>query len=344
MRPKTLAIIPARSGSKSIRDKNIIDFLGKPLIAHSIEHALQSMEIDRVIVSTDSPGYAEIARKYGAETPFIRPDEISGDESTDLECFHHALNWLQQNEGGIPEILVHLRPTYPIRRISDIDNIVRVLRQNPELDSVRSISIAPEPPFKMWFKGEHGLIDPVVKSNIPDAHSIARQQLPKTYLQNAAIDAVRSRTILEMNSMAGNKIFGYEMSDNFDIDYGKDLDRARRYARVKELMSGNNNPGTFVFDIDGIIATIIPDNDYNKSEPIRETIGLINRLYKAGNKIILFTARGYVTGMDWKAITEDQMNKWGVQYHELKFGKPATDYYIDDKSIELNELLKIINS
>ena len=92
--PVILALIPARRGSKSIPDKNVRVVAGKPLLAYSIDHALRSKSVSRTVVSTDSESYAAIARQYGAETPFLRPPAIAGDESTDLEVFQHALNWL----------------------------------------------------------------------------------------------------------------------------------------------------------------------------------------------------------------------------------------------------------
>lgn len=95
---------------------------------------------------------------------------------------------------------------------------------------------------------------------------------------------------------------------------------------------------TFVFDIDGVIATIVLTNDYAQAGPIPENIRRLNRLYEAGNTIILFTARGTVTGINWADVTKGQMVKWGVKYHQLQFGKPAADYYIDDKMITLGTL------
>jgi hypothetical protein len=95
---------------------------------------------------------------------------------------------------------------------------------------------------------------------------------------------------------------------------------------------------TFVFDIDGVIATIVPTIDYALAGPMVENIKRLNRLYDAGNTIILFTARGTVTGINWTEVTQKQMSEWGVRYHRLQFGKPAADYYIDDKMISLDTL------
>ena len=95
---------------------------------------------------------------------------------------------------------------------------------------------------------------------------------------------------------------------------------------------------TYVVDIDGVVATITDDLDYSKVKPIKENIKKVNKLYEEGNKIIMFTARGYVTGVDWREVTEQQFRDWGLKYHELHFGKPAADYYIDDKLISIEEI------
>lgn len=226
--PLTLALIPARSGSKSLPDKNVRDFAGKPLLAHSIEQALAARSIDRVIVSTDSERYAAIAREFGAQTPFLRPAELATDDATDLVVFQHALAWLRDHEGWIPEILVHLRPTYPRRDPADIDRVVELLAGDPQLDSVRSIAPATETPFKMWTRGSDGLLTPVADLGI-EAYNQPRQSLPAAYLQNACIDAVRARVVLEQRSMTGRRILGYLMQDNLDIDTLSDFERARAH-------------------------------------------------------------------------------------------------------------------
>ena len=218
-----LAIIPARAGSKTIRHKNIQLVGGKPLIVHSIEHGLQSGLIDRVIVSTDSEEYAEIARSAGAEVPFMRPEEFAQDHSTDLETFKHALEWLRENEGYNPEITVNLRPTFPLRKIEDIDAVITLLKDQENLDSVRSVVSALHTPYKMWFTDDDGILKPIIDHDIHDAHNLPRQVLPKTYLQNACIDAVRTSVILEKDSMSGDTIYGYQMEDFFDIDTDQDL-------------------------------------------------------------------------------------------------------------------------
>lgn len=225
---EVLAIIPARSGSKSVKDKNIREINGKPMLAYSIEHGLKSEKINRVIVSTDSEKYAEIAKEYGAEVPFLRPEEYARDTSLDLEVFEHALKFLKEKEGYVPDIIVQLRPTYPIRKISDIDKMVEIMEQDETIDSVRCIAPAKEIPYKMWLKGENGEIHPLM-TDIPECYNMPRQELPKAYYQNACIDVIRTRVITEGHSMSGKKIIGYEMDENFDIDTEEEFLKAAEW-------------------------------------------------------------------------------------------------------------------
>lgn len=227
-----LAIIPARSGSKSVKDKNIRMMNGKPMLAYSIEHALSSEKINRVIVSTDSERYGAIALKYGAEVPFLRPAEISGDTSLDIEVFEHALNFLKDKESYVPDVVVQLRPTYPIRNTEDIDRMVQMLADDLTIDSVRCIAPAKEVAYKMWRLGDDGIITPLL-TDIPEAYNMPRQQLPKIYYQNACIDVVRTKVITQQHSMSGKRIKGYIMEHNFDIDTEEEFLNAEKYLASK---------------------------------------------------------------------------------------------------------------
>ena len=332
---KIIAIIPARSGSKSIPDKNIQSINGKPLLAYTIEHATQSKYIQRTIVSSDSEYYAAIAKSFQAEVPFIRPAEIATDNSTDLQVFEHALKWLKENENYEPDILVHLRPTTPIRKASDIDHMIEMLNQNADADSIRSVIKNTEPVFKMWYMKGDGFLSPVVTdSRFHEAYNMPRQALPDSYLQNASIDITRSATILKKKSMTGDKILGYIMDDNFDIDY-------RHQLAGLPIENTKDRLQTFVFDIDGVIAYLSPDNNYSLAKPNFEIINKINELFDAGHYIVLFTARGSKTGKDWHSVTKNQMNEWGVKFNEIRFGKPFADYYIDDRMLSVHQLLNL---
>lgn len=243
-----LAIIPARAGSKSVPHKNIRMIGGKPMLAHSIEHAKQSKLINRIIVSTDSEEYARIAKEYGAEVPFLRPAEYATDTALDYDVFRHALSWLKEQERYEADIVVQLRPTYPIRNVEDIDNMIQLLIDHPSADSVRSMAKAMEIPYKMWLKipsdtdvekkiagsndsaellkGEK--VQPLM-TDIPECYNMPRQQLPQVYYQNACIDVFRPYVVLENHSMSGDVILGYEMSENYDIDTEEDFQRAMQY-------------------------------------------------------------------------------------------------------------------
>lgn len=232
---EVLAIIPARSGSKSVVDKNIRIIGGKPMIAHSIEHGLKSELINRVIVSTDSEKYAEIAKEHGAEIPFIRPAEYATDTALDIDVFYHALTFLKNNEGYVPDIVVQLRPTYPIRNIKDINNMVQYMMDNPTVDSMRCIAPATEVPYKMWLIDETANEDtpnaPHIKplmTDITECYNMPRQQLPKAYYQNACIDVIRTSVILEQKSMSGKNIVGYIMDENYDIDTEEEFLKAEK--------------------------------------------------------------------------------------------------------------------
>jgi len=331
---KVLAIIPARSGSISVPHKNIRLINGKPMLAYSIKHAEKSKYINRIVLSTDSEEYAEIGKKYGAEIPFIRPAEFATDTALDIEVFYHALNFLKLNDNYVPDIVVQLRPTYPIRNVEDIDNMIELILNNKNIDSVRSVSPAKEIPYKMWTKDSLGMLSPVC-IDIPECYNMPRQNLPTAYYQNACIDVIRSDVILKQKSMSGKNIAGYVMKDNFDIDTEEDFKIAEDYLLI---IKGQKN---FCFDIDGVIAITADTSDYAKSLPNPDIISLVNRLYDYGNNIRLFTARGYMTGKNWKEVTEKQLKIWGVKYHELIFGKPNADYYVDDHAMTLHGLKKL---
>lgn len=333
-----IAIIPARSGSKGIPHKNIRLFAGKPLLVHSVEHALQSKSIDRVFVSTDHEEYAGIARNAGAEVPFLRPANIAGDTSTDLEVFQHVHKWLVE-QGCSPSIYVHLRPTHPIRSPADIDAMVDLLKKQPEATSCRSISPAIFTPYKMWLQDPQvPFIKPVIQLEACDSYNLPRQALPEVFQQNACIDVVRASTV-EHGSMSGKNIIGFKMESFFDIDSEEEFLRAEQNFILHNLPQAAGKPLRLVVDIDGVLATLAENNDYKLSGPQRANIELINTLYDWGHSIVLFTARGYTTGIDWKAHTLEQLTGWGVKFHELHFGKPNADFYIDDKNLSL-ELLR----
>ncbi len=333
------ALIPARSGSKTVKDKNIRIMNGKPMISYSILDGLNSKYIENVIVSTDSEKYAEIARECGALVRFLRPDGISDDKALDIEVFLHFLEWLKENDYDLPEIIVHLRPTHPYRMTEDIDNMVEILLSNPEIDSVRSVVRAKEVPYKMWLFNDDETMRPLVTCDVKEAYNAPRQILPEVYMQNACIDVIRTSTLLNKHSMTGDNIAGYKMNYDFDIDTEADFLRAEQFLAIRDKLN-NNEKIKIVCDIDGIIANKTKCNDYSKAIPLESNIQILRNLHEKGHTIVLHTARGYATGIDWKEITTKQMKAWGVPFDELIFGKPDADFYVDDKLVPL-EMLNI---
>lgn len=236
---ETLALIPARGGSKSIPRKNIVPLAGFPLIAYSIAAGLAAETVTRVIVSTDDEEIAAVARRYGAETPFLRPAEHSQDNTPDLPVFFHALEWLAENEGYHPEIVVQLRPTSPLRRARHIDEAVYRLMAHPQADSIRAVIPPFQNPFKMWRIGPDGLMIPLgVELGIPtEPYNQPRQALPDVYWQTGYVDAAWADTILKKRSMTGEAILPLVMpaSEWVDIDTPDDFRSAARLIESGEI-------------------------------------------------------------------------------------------------------------
>jgi YrbI family 3-deoxy-D-manno-octulosonate 8-phosphate phosphatase len=234
---EVLAIIPARGGSKGIPRKNIRKFGGHPLIAFSIAAGLQSGLITRVIVSTDDPAIADAAKKYGAEVSFMRPDDLAQDKTLDLPVFEHALNWLAENENYHPEIVVHLRPTTPLRSQEMVEGAIELLLNDPEADSVRGVIPSGRNPYKMW-KFANGMnISPILEHDgVAEAYNAPRQSLPDTYWHSGQIDVIRPKTILENKSMTGERVLGFALDERFAVDIDTHADWL--LAEIKLLHSG----------------------------------------------------------------------------------------------------------
>ena len=226
---KILCIIPARSGSKGIFNKNIKIFNGLPLLVWSIKQALECKYKMKIIVSTDSNQYANIAKKYGAEVPFLRPNEISQDLSTDYECIQHAIEWLKEHENYTSDIILQLRPTQPCRKIKDINDCLDLFIKNRDIyDSLRTVVPFEKSPYKMY-SIKNNILIPLFKeiNNIKEPYNECRQHLPKTYLHNGYIDILNS-SIVKTGTISGNNIYPYVMNkeDTIDIDTITDWNKA----------------------------------------------------------------------------------------------------------------------
>ncbi len=259
---ETLALIPARGGSKGIPRKNIRPFAGYPLIAWSIAAARQSSCVTRTIVSTDDPEIAAIARQYGAETPFLRPAELAQDNTTDLPVFEQALAWLEEHEHYRPDILVQLRPTSPIRPKDCVDNAVKTLLAHPDADCVRGVVPAGQNPHKMWrFTGENQPMRPLLQvAGIAEPYNAPRQILPPVYWQTGHIDAIRALTVSQKKSLTGDVIYPLMI----DPIYTVDIDNLSDWAKYEALaLSGLEMvlPGKMKRAMPGKVDLIICDFD-----------------------------------------------------------------------------------
>jgi CMP-N,N'-diacetyllegionaminic acid synthase len=218
------SLIPARSGSKRIKHKNILIFRGKTLLELAIEQSLQTKKIERTFVSTDSKKYQNLSIEAGAECPYLRPKKISQDRSTDLECFKHFLIKLRELNIKKPDVIVHLRPTYPIRSAELISLCINKFLSKKKIHSLRTVIKIKHNMQKMWFMDKNKMLYNSITSN-NEQHSLPYQNLNKTYLQTNCIDIISVRNTLEKNSMIGKRIYGFETSNDFDIDDLEDFKR-----------------------------------------------------------------------------------------------------------------------
>ena len=225
---KVLAIIPARGGSKGLPGKNLRPLAGHPLIAYSVAAGLQANLVDRVICSTDSEEIADVARKYGAEIPFMRPAEIAQDDSPDIDFFNHAIDELGKT-GYRPDIIVQLRPTDPFRKPGLVDEAVQMMIDNPDAHSVRTITEPDYSPYKMWTVNESGTLDPLLTvPGIPEPFNLPRQELPEVWWHIGVLDVVRTDVVTETNSLSGTVILPLKVDReaSADIDTRDDFERA----------------------------------------------------------------------------------------------------------------------
>lgn len=302
-----VAIIPARGGSKGIPHKNIKPFAGYPLIAYSIAAAKESKYVSRILVSTDDPEIAAVARDWGAEAPFLRPAEISGDMALDLPVFQHAVRWLAENEGYRSDIVIQLRPTSPFRTPGLVDDAIRLLLDHPEADSIRGVVPSGENPFKMWRVDEktgrmYGLI-PV--EGLAEPYNSPRQALPKTYWQTGHIDAIRpERTFMAGESMSGKVILPLFLDPaiKVDIDNPSDWEKYEavlRSGKIRVVTPGAakralpKNVRLIVLDFDGVMTDDLVTVDENGTESVRcsRSDGLGIRLVKeAGIAVVVISS------------------------------------------------------
>lgn len=320
--PQVLAVIPARGSSKSLPRKNTLPFLGHPLLAYSVAAAVQSKLVTRTIISTDDRQMAEAAKRYGAEAPFLRPSELAQDDTLDLPVFEHALNWLAKNEGYKPEVVVHLRPTSPLRPRDLVDHAIQTLIKNKSADSVRGVVPAAQNPYKMWRLDERGPMQPLLKAKgVTEPYNAPRQKLPTTYWQTGHIDAIRAATITQKHSMSGDSVWPVVVDSRFtvDIDNPNDWRRAEWLAASGELdmVWPGKAPRAFpqkvrlvVMDFDGVMTDnrVWVNQEGVESVAASRSDGLgLMMLTKAGIKAV-------VISMEKNPVVQRRCDKLGIPY------------------------------
>jgi len=230
---KVVALIPARAGSKRVVGKNIRSLSGHPLMAYTISAAVQSGIFSDVIVSTDSEHYADIARHYGADVPFLRPQQLAGDVSPDIEWLADTLDRLRDT-GRDYDCFSILRPTSPFRMPHTIQRAWQVFTAEAGIDSLRAVEKCRQHPGKMWVVQGNRMVPlmPLQASTQP-WHSSQYQSLPAVYAQNASLEIAWTRTVFETGTIAGNVLMPFftEGYEGFDVNSEYDWSLAEYIVR-----------------------------------------------------------------------------------------------------------------
>lgn len=221
-----IAVIPARGGSKSLKNKNLCKIAGKPLIYYAIKCAKESKFVSKVVVSTDSKKIGAVSKKFGAEVPFYRSKKLSSDKTLDFPVIWDVLTKLKLNSKKFEKnIILYLRPTQPLRSYKDINNCISFLIKNKNIDCVRTIRKAIYPPY--WTKKlKKNKILPLVKNKYFSKAIIRRQDLPHSYMCDGYVDAIRVRGLLKEKKFPPNRSYGIFSNSKYfiDIDEQKDID------------------------------------------------------------------------------------------------------------------------
>ena len=225
--PSIVALIPARSGSERVRDKNTRPLAGHPLLAYAIASARQAGIFDRIVCSTDSGKIAAVAQRYGADTPFLRPAKFATSTSPDIEWITHALAALEEHY----DLFAIVRATNPFRGPDVLRRGLEQLLATPEADSIRAVELVKQHPGKMWVlegKTMRPLLD---QSHLDSAwHAGQYQALPEIYVQNSALEIAWTRVVSQTGTREGRVVapFLTRGHEGFNIDDEEDWDRARR--------------------------------------------------------------------------------------------------------------------
>jgi CMP-N,N'-diacetyllegionaminic acid synthase len=233
--PNAIALIPARSGSERVPDKNVRLLAGHPLLAYAIASARKAGIFDRIVCSTDSGKIAEVAQRYGADIPFLRPTELATSTSPDIEWITHTLAQIDEHY----DLFAIVRATNPFRGPEVLQRGLQQLLATPEADSIRAVELVKQHPGKMWVlegKTMRPLLD---QSHLESAwHAGQYQALPEIYVQNSALEIAWTRVVSQTGTREGRVVAPYLTRgyEGFNIDDEDDWDRARRLLDAGEAV------------------------------------------------------------------------------------------------------------
>jgi len=234
MKHKIIALIPARSGSERIKNKNIIKIGNKHLIGHTILEAIKSKLFSYILVSTDSKKYAKISKSYGAEVPFLRPKKFAKSVSPDYDWVNHSINFLKKKKINFDYFFI-LRPTNPFRKAKTILRGWEFYKKNNFPDSLRAIEQCKQHPEKMWIVKKNSQILPLIKKKYKNQPSYNMQfkSLKKIFVQNASLEISKVSNLKKYKTITGKKIIGFQtnLKEGFDINYPEDLSKAKKYFK-----------------------------------------------------------------------------------------------------------------
>jgi len=237
IRDEIWALVPARSGSKGIVDKNLQEIQGVSLLGLSVLAGTASSAINRCFVSTDSPAYAVEARRYGAEVPFLRPDYASNDAATDLDVFLHFLGWAATTVQHLPWAIVHLRPTTPCREPERVNAAVRLAKDvRRSATAVRSVNSAAESPFKWFLRDPDGYLTTFDRGRELDASNRSRAEFEDVYIPNGYADVVFPSHIIRTGLLHGNAVRPFLTEPVIEVDIQFDLELLRRADSVPQAL------------------------------------------------------------------------------------------------------------
>jgi CMP-N,N'-diacetyllegionaminic acid synthase len=341
----SIAVILARSGSKRIPGKNLLRFFDQSLIQRQYSIASASTSIDQIVFLTDSIDYLNSVHKCSKYLDIgLRPAYLAEDLSTDYECFRYVLSQLS-NLCICPDLLVHLRPTYPCITTNDVDSATRVMADS-RWDSLKSIE---KLPFKIQkcFRLDGLYLTPIADSF--DASSLPGQSCDYLYAQTAALDIYR-HSVVSRGSLWGESVYPYILgSSRSDIDLIGDILHAYSESdciSARNQVADNLRQGLLpytglrlVCDLDGVVFSRVVDGDYSTAFPIMPMVSSLIGLLNDGLTIVFHSARGSATGIDWYSHTRSHLDKLGFSMCPLFLGKPHAHFYLDDRSITLQQLL-----